>query len=124
MDSIASVFKSLSDFFSVWGTWKICIRYKYLHPKFFERPMFGLTTTVACVLGTLALYHICLLWALTFAWLSFSDLSVINSIAKGARSFEVAFTSLQFCSVVIGTYGISEYVSNKTGHYNEVSSIK
>lgn len=44
----------------------------------------------------LALYHICLLFSLAFAWLSFADLRVINSIAKARNAFEIVFTTLQF----------------------------
>lgn len=36
------------------------------------------------------------MFALSFAWLSFSDLNVINAIAKARSGFEIAFTALAF----------------------------
>jgi hypothetical protein len=65
-----------------------------------ETDSFGIATVLAGLLWFLALYHLCLLFALCFAWLSFSDLDAINTIAKARSGFEVAFTSLQFVGTI------------------------
>lgn len=94
----------LSEIFVLWGTWKVLIRYEYLRPKMKETPNVLNATVGAGVLGFLGLYHLCLLFALSFAWLSFSDLNVINAIAKARNGLEIAFTafhlSCTICTVV------------------------
>jgi hypothetical protein len=71
-----------------------------LRPSMKETLSFRCTTIIAGLLCFLAFYHICLLFALSFAWLSFSDLHVINAIAKARNGFEIAFTALQFISTI------------------------
>jgi hypothetical protein len=101
VDSLYNVIRAFSDIFILWGTWRVLIRYKYLRSNLEETGIFQNTTVVAGLLWFLALYHLCLLFALCFAWLSFSDLNVINTIAKGASSFEIAFTAVQFTSTIL-----------------------
>lgn len=58
---------------------------------------------VAVLLLFLGVYQICLMFALSFVWLSFSDLDVINAIAKARSGFEIAFTALAFVSTCVIT---------------------
>lgn len=92
--------RAFSDVFVLWGTWRVLIRYKHLRPNMEETPGFGAATAIAGLLWFLAFYHICLLFALSFAWLSFSDLDAINSIAEARNGFEIAFTAIQFISTI------------------------
>jgi hypothetical protein len=65
-----------------------------------ETPTFCCATIIAGLLWFLALYHLCLLFALAFAWLSFADLGVINDIAEARNCFEIAFTAVYFISAI------------------------
>ncbi len=97
---VFGTFKVFSDVFILWGVWRVLIRYKHLRPTMEETDSLFLTVTAGGLLWVLAFYQYCLLFALSFAWLSFSDLGVINAIAKGRSSFDVAFTAVQFCSTI------------------------
>lgn len=66
----------------------------------------SITVIIAAVLCFLGLYHFGLLVALALTWLSFSDLNVINSIAKSRSGFEIAFTAVQFSSAVSLVVGV------------------
>ncbi|KAI9769804.1 MAG: hypothetical protein M1840_003798 [Geoglossum simile] len=95
---IYNVFRVLSDVLVLCGTVTILPRYSTVETRKYKTPL-------ACVTGLflfLGLYHVCLLFGLSFAWLSFSDLGVINAIAKARNGFEIAFTASQF----IATFGI------------------
>ncbi|KAH0537286.1 hypothetical protein FGG08_005911 [Glutinoglossum americanum] len=96
VNTIYNTFKVFSDVFVLWGTCRVLVRYKYLR----SNTIFRATTVVASLFWFLALYHLILLFVLSFAWLSFSDLNVINAIAEARSGFEVAFTALQFCSTI------------------------
>jgi hypothetical protein len=106
---IFGTFKVFSDVFVLWGVWRVLIRYKKLRPTMKESTSQTLTTAAGGLLWSLAFYQYCLLFALSFAWLSFADLGVINSIAQGRNGFDVAFTALQFCSMIItATWAVLE----------------
>lgn len=90
-----------SDVFVISGTWSVLIRYDHLRPntqRYCCQP-----AVVAVLLLFLGVYQICLMFALSFAWLSFSDLDVINAIAKARSGFEIAFTALAFVSTCVIT---------------------
>ncbi|MCJ1343005.1 hypothetical protein MMC31_001194 [Peltigera leucophlebia] len=90
-------FRVISDVFVVWGTGRVLIRYRHLRPNIWKpQSVFCLTAIVAVLLLFIGVYQICLMFALSFAWLSFSDLNVINAIAKARSGFEIAFTALAF----------------------------
>lgn len=101
-------FRVFSDVSIVWGTWRVLIRYDYLRPNMRKpQSFFCQTTVVAVLLLFLGAYQICLMFALSFAWLSFSDLDVINAIAKARSGFEIAFTALQFmCTCGIAAWAV------------------
>lgn len=93
-----------SDVFVIWGTWRVLIRYDHLRPNM-RRPerYYRQPAVVAVLLLFLGVYQICLMFALSFVWLSFSDLDVINAIAKARSGFEIAFTALAFVSTCVIT---------------------
>jgi hypothetical protein len=62
------------------------------------RPLVGPFAALMLFLG---LYHISMLFALSFAWLGFTDVHVIDRVAKGSSAFEIAFTAVQFSVVLI-----------------------
>lgn len=97
-DTINHVFRSFSDVFIIWGVWRIMLRYCYIRVKYATkaRPIPHIINGLACFLWALAFYQICLSFALSFAWLSFSDLRVIDEIAKVRSNFDIAFTTFQF----------------------------
>jgi hypothetical protein len=96
-DAFNRTFRAFSDVFVLWGVWRVMMRYQYLRlTTGAPRSLFLIANCMACLLWALAVYHICLLFAVSFTWLSFSDLHVINAIAKARSGFEVAFTALQF----------------------------
>lgn len=99
-----TIFRALSEIFILWGTWRVLIRYKYLRPNTKELPRIFYLAGLVGLLWLLALYHLCLLFGLSFAWLSFSDLHVINSIAKARSVVELSFTALYFICT-LGTIG-------------------
>lgn len=99
--TIFDTFKVFSDVFVLWGVWKVLVRYEELRPKKEDRNRLSLPTGVGVILWTLAFYQYCLLFALSFVWLSFADLGVINAIAEGRNGFDVAFTTLQFCTTIL-----------------------
>jgi hypothetical protein len=78
----------------------VLTRYQSLRPNSEKTDKFIARTFIAGILCFFALYHLCLLFALSFAWLSFADLHVINSLAGARSGFEVAFTVLQFCATI------------------------
>jgi hypothetical protein len=116
--------KAFSDVFVLWGTWIVLTRYEYLRHNMMEAPCFLTYTFVTGLLWFLTLYHLCLLFALSFAWLSFADLNVINAIAKARSGFEVAFTALQFiCTIwtALWAWGMTDGYP-KNSDYTEVRS--
>jgi hypothetical protein len=65
---------------------------------------FSVSTILGGLLGFLALYQLCLQFALSLAWLSFADLGAINDIAKARNAFEIAFTTVQFVSTILTAF--------------------
>jgi hypothetical protein len=59
------------------------------------------TTVFGILLWVLAIYHLCLLFAVCFAWLSFADLDVINELMNARNAIEFTFTAALF----IGSLG-------------------
>lgn len=94
-----NVIRGLSDVCVLWGTMKVLIRYEDIRPSM-ASDYFAGSTIIGCLLWFLALYHLCLQFALSFAWLSFADLSVIDKIAEARSCFEIAFTVVQFISTI------------------------
>jgi len=125
-DTLNRAFRAFSDVFLLWGVWRVMMRYHYLRlTKGTPQRLFLITNCMACLLWALAVYHICLLFALSFTWLSFSDLHVINAIAKARSGFEVAFTALQFfltCLTAIVT-GVNEYDHTYSDPYYKVRAL-
>jgi len=95
-----NVIRAFSDACVLWGTWRVLIRYEHLRPNMTETVTFCWATVIGCLLWFLALYHLCLQFALAFAWLSFADLNIINDIAEARNGFEIAFTAVQFVSTI------------------------
>ena len=103
-----SIFKILSDVFVFWGIWKVLFRYEHLDTRFeherstlglgkrYESPRYIVTNVVAILLIFLSVYHICLSFALTFAWLQAADPRVIQLIAKARNAFEISYMTIQF----------------------------
>jgi hypothetical protein len=81
-------------------------------------------TIIAGLLWFLALYHLCLLFALSFAWLSFADLNVINAIAEARNGFEIAFTVVQFITTITAALRAGEIVDSqvRANPYKQVRS--
>lgn len=95
----------ISDVFVLWGTVRVLIRYSHLRPNIRKpQSIFCVATVVAVLLLFVGLYQICLMFALSFAWLSFSDLNVIDAIAKARSGSEIAFTALEFVSTIVITF--------------------
>ena len=89
---VFNTIRAFADVFLLWGLlvfWDRCNGYLGLHAK--------LWASVSGILTFLAFYHVCLNFALSFAWLAFSDLHAINSLAKARNAFEIAFTAFYFC---------------------------
>ncbi|KAI0127155.1 hypothetical protein BJ170DRAFT_364280 [Xylariales sp. AK1849] len=85
-----------SEIFSIWGLWNVTIRYTSLRPTranmiYYVWPKLGIL-----ILWFLALYHFCMFFTLSLAWLSFADLSVIDYIAGTSSAFEIAYTTVYF----------------------------
>lgn len=117
-----NVIRIFSDIFVLWGTWRVLIRYHHLRPTLKDTDSLLFTTGVIVLLWFLALYQLCLLFALSFTWLSFSDLDTINAIAKARSGYEVAFAAVQFCSTiatVVWAWDMVEF-SHSTSPYYEV----
>jgi hypothetical protein len=53
-------------------------------------------SAVGVLLWGLGLYHTCLLFAVCFSWLDFSELQVIDEIMRARNAFEISFTALLF----------------------------
>ena len=84
------------------------MRYENLRPSKMGTELYIWGTIIGCWLWFLALYHLCLQFALSFAWLSFADLGDINAIAEARNGFEITFTAVQF----IFTLSIAAFVGD------------
>ena len=117
-----NVIRTFSDVFVLWGTWRILIRYKHLRPTLRDTDSLCFTTGVIALLWFLALYQLCLQFALSFTWSSFSNLGTINAIAKARSGFVVAFTAVQFCSTIATVVWawVMLYFSHSTSPYYKV----
>ena len=105
-----NIFKILSDVLVFWGIWKVFFRLDHLDTRFecpnmgfafglgqrYESLRYIITNLVAILLIFFSLYHICLSFALTFAWLQAADPSVIQLIAKARNAFEISYMTMQF----------------------------
>jgi hypothetical protein len=128
--SVFDVFKILSDVFVFWGMWQVLGRLDHLDSRFErpedpsspsrkinESPTYAATSTIAILLLFLSIYHICLLFGLTFVWLQATDPRVVQHIAKARNGFEISYMALQF----VGTLAMLDYAlvfaSSSDVHY-------
>jgi hypothetical protein len=90
--------RALADVFVLLGLFVLADR---LNGSLGERVVWAGWVVIGAILSFLAIYHVCLLFSLSFAWLAFADLYVINSIAKARNAFEIVFTVIYFypCSI-------------------------
>ena len=95
-DSINRIFRATSDVCVLWGVWKVQIRYRHLRPSITEHMPTLVTTVIAILLWILAIYHLCLLFAVCFAWLYCADLDVINGLMNARNAIEFTFTAALF----------------------------
>lgn len=92
---LGHTFRVLGDIFTVWGLAKLVARYTVIYAELNQKQMnlFRAFNYIAWLgLSMLGLYQIGLLWALCSAWLAFSDVTVINDIARQRSGFEIGFT--------------------------------
>ena len=118
---VYNVIRAFSDVFVLWGTWRVLIRHEEFRPTMEKSRNLAWTTTTAVLLLFLTLYHLCLLFALAFAWLSFADLDVINAIAEARNGFEIAFTAVQFITTLMTVLWAVIMLKESISHYTEVS---
>jgi len=94
--AILHIVRVFSDIYILWGAIRIMRRYETLRR---EDPAY----VVFAFLVFLAVYQLCLLFALVFTWLGFADLGVIDEIAKARSAFEVTFCAVQFFITIFAT---------------------
>ncbi|KAH8656644.1 hypothetical protein BGZ60DRAFT_435012 [Tricladium varicosporioides] len=97
---VTNLFTSIrvaADIYTIWGMFHLHYRYTAIEP-----PEWHWQAMISGILPLwiFGLLHVCLLHSLAFAWLSFSDLSVIDRIARVRSAFEVIFATLYFLAVL------------------------
>jgi hypothetical protein len=115
--SVFNVFKILSDVFVFWGMWQVLFRLEHLDSRFerpkgpsldlgkiYESPRYAATTMIAILFLFFSIYHICLLFGLTFVWLQATAPQVVQHIAKARNAFEISYMALQFVGT-LAMYG-------------------
>ncbi|CZR59674.1 uncharacterized protein PAC_09568 [Phialocephala subalpina] len=109
----------VSDVLIITGLWRVIIRYDFLRPL--KVDLFA-DTLFSSVLWVLAGIHIVLLTATTGTWLGDVDLDKVNSVARARSAFEVTYTAVQFCAMlVMSIYACSRATERQTGcpYYNK-----
>jgi len=86
----------------------------------YESLRYIITNLVAILLIFFSLYHICLSFALTFAWLQAADPSVIQLIAKARNAFEISYMTMQFLGTAAMMVWLDlTYKENKQHYYKD-----
>jgi hypothetical protein len=65
----------------------------------------------ASLLVFISAYHVCLLFALAFAWLYVADLHAIQFLAKAQNGFEIAYMAVQFFVVAVACLPLWDYLN-------------
>ena len=127
-----NIFKILSDVLVFWGIWKVFFRLEHMDTRFegpdkgptldlgqrYNSPGYIITNLVAILLIFFSVYHICLSFALTFAWLQAADPSVIQLIAKARNAFEISYMTMQFLGTAAMMVWLDlTYKENKQHYY-------
>jgi hypothetical protein len=138
VSAVFSISKILSDTFVFWGMWQVLFRFEHLDPRFeclkdpalkpgkkYTSPRYFVSNIIAIWLLFFTIYHICLLFGLTFAWLQAADPQVIQLIAKARNAFEIVYMVLQF----VGTLGmflwfIEVVFPNGYTHYYDAYKVR